>query len=117
MRRSAPRLSMRGFQMSRHQVESLGAAAGMIGPALLAIVVLSLTIVQYPFMRSLGWDPVSRPTFDWPSGLALGPVGWIMTITFLASGAALSLFGWGLRMVLRSTIGQISTILFIWSGV
>ncbi len=94
-----------------------GAAAGIIGPALFAIVVVALTLVQYPFMRSLGWDPVLHPTFDWPSGLALGPIGWIMTIAFVVCGLLMSLFAWGLRGQLRDTEGQIGTILMTWAGV
>ena len=48
-------------------------------------------------MRSLGWDPIRAPTMDWPSGLALGPLGWIVTVTFLFSGASLAVFALGLR--------------------
>src|SRR5512138_2907138 len=95
----------------------LGAVAGIVGPALFGIVVLTLTLAQYAFMRSLGWDPILHPTFDWPSGLALGPVGWIMTMTFIACGMLMSLFAWGLRAELRDLPGQIGTILMTWAGV
>lgn len=95
----------------------IGAVAGMVGPALFGIVVLALTLAQYAFMRSLGWDPILRPTFDWPSGLALGPFGWIMTITFIVCGVLMSAFAWGLRAELRDMPGQIGTILLTWAGV
>jgi hypothetical protein len=103
--------------MWQGKTRRIAAAAGIIGPLLFGIVVLTLSILQYPFMRSLGWDPLFRPTFDWPSGLALGPLGWIMTITFLLSGALLSIFAWGLRGELRNNPGQVGTILLIWAGI
>ncbi len=98
-------------------MRKLAAAAGIIGPVLFATVLASLSIVEYPFMHALGWNPVFRPTFDWPSGLALSPVGWIMTATFLVCGALTSLFAWGLRGELQDRSGQIGTILLTWSGV
>ncbi len=89
----------------------------MIAPLLLGVVLIILTLLQYPFMRSLGWDPWFRPTFDWPSGLALGPLGWIMTATFVLVGAMLSIFAWALRTELPDLSGQVSTILLTWAGV
>jgi len=76
----------------------LAAWAGMIGPLLFGIVVITLTILKYDFLLSLGWHPINDPTFDWPSGLALGNYGWIMTLTFLASGFMMTLFASGLRL-------------------
>jgi uncharacterized protein DUF998 len=93
------------------------AAAGLLGPVLFAVVLATLSVLQYPFMRSLGWDPVTHPTFDWPSGLALGPIGWIMTATFLVCGALMSVFAWGLREQLMNRNGQVGTILLTWAGV
>ena len=78
----------------------LAARAGMIGPLFFGIVLTTLTILKYDFLLSLGWHPLKDPTFDWPSGLALGDYGWIMTLTFLASGCMLTLFASGLRLSL-----------------
>jgi hypothetical protein len=103
--------------MLQGKTRRFAAAAGIIGPLLFAAVVLALSVLQYPFMRSLGWDPLFRPTFFWPSGLALGPLGRIMTVTFIVSGALLAIFAWGLRGVLSNTPGQIGTILLFWAGV
>ena len=64
----------------------------LLGPALFAIVLTTLTIIKYDFLLSLGWHPIHDPTFDWPSGLALGPYGWIMTATFILSGILMTLF-------------------------
>ncbi len=93
------------------------AVAGVLSPLLFAAVILTLTIVEYPFMRSLGWDPLMHPTFDWPSGLALGPLGWIMTSTFIASGLLMSTFAWGLRGAFDDLNGQIGTILLTCAGI
>ena len=78
----------------------LAARAGMIGPFLIGSVLTTLTILKYDFLLSLGWHPLNDPTFDWPSGLALGNYGWIMTATFLLSGLMMTLFASGLRLSL-----------------
>lgn len=70
--------------------------AGILGPLWLGATILILSIVQYDFMRSLGWHPLQAPTLDWPSGLALGPYGFFMTTAFLGCGGLLMFFGWGL---------------------
>ncbi len=84
-----------------HRLIRLAGAAGILGPIFLGAVIGLLTYLQYDFMRSLGWDPLRAPTFDWPSGLSLGPYGWLMTLTFLLSGGTLSFCAAGLRQVLR----------------
>lgn len=101
----------------RPRLRRIAPVAGIIGPLLFAGVVLTLTLIEYPFMRSLGWDPLMHPTYDWPSGLALGPIGWIMTLTFLLCGPLMSLFAWGLRHELQDLSGQIGTVLLMWAGI
>jgi uncharacterized protein DUF998 len=90
--------------------------AGKAGPLLFGAVTVLLSYVQYDFMRSLGWDPLRAPTFDWPSGLALGPLGWLMTAAFIVSGAALSLVGFGLRLELNGPSGRIGSALLMTAG-
>ena len=93
----------------------LAARFGMIGPILFGTVLLTLTILEYDFMLSLGWQPL-KP-LDWPSGLALGDYGWVMTLTFLASGLMMILFAYGLRLGLpRSRLTSISTWLLSLAG-
>jgi hypothetical protein len=65
--------------------------AGLLGPPLFAAAVTALTFVQYDFLRSLGWHPLHAPTFDWPSGLALGPYGGLRTGVYLC-GLMMTLF-------------------------
>ncbi|MCI0550690.1 MAG: DUF998 domain-containing protein [Anaerolineae bacterium] len=78
----------------------LAARAGMIGPFLFGSILTTLTILKYDFLLSLGWHPFRAPTFDWPSGLALGGYGWIMTVTFILSGLMMTFFASGLRLSL-----------------
>ena len=89
----------------------LAARVGMIGPVLFALVVSILTFTKLDFLFSLGWHPILAPTFDWPSGLALGDFGWIMTATFILSGLMMVIFASGLRLSLpRSRLSLISTL-------
>ena len=86
--------------MSSEQWIKLAARAGMIGPLVFGIILTALTILKYDFLLSLGWHPLRAPTLDWPSGLALGDYGWIMTGTFILSGLMMTLFASGLRLSL-----------------
>lgn len=93
----------------------LAVIAGMIGPFLLGSVITLLTIVQRDFMTSIGWR-LGAP-LDWPSGLALGPYGWIMTATFLIAGLLIIVFASGLRLRLpRHWLATVSTWLLIAAG-
>jgi hypothetical protein len=98
--------------MNSSRLIRLAAITGMIGPLLFALVIAGLTIVQANFMRSLGWDPFG-PVIDWPSGLALGPYGWLMTAAFFLSGAALIFFAYGLQLALRE---KLATTLMMVAG-
>lgn len=95
----------------------LAARLGVIGPVLFALVVTSLTVLKYDFLLSLGWHPLNAPTFDWPSGLALGDYGWIMTATFILSGFMMTIFASGLSLSLPpSRITFISTFILSLAG-
>lgn len=86
--------------MNRQQRIKIAALAGIIGPLLLGSVITLLTILERDFMLSIGWK-LNAP-LDWPSGLALGPIGWIMTLTFFVSGILIIVFASGLRLSLLS---------------
>src|SRR5690349_16580059 len=89
----------------------------LAGPILFAVVVITLTIVEYDFLRGLGWDPIHDPTYDWPSGIALGPYGWIMTLTFILSGLLISLLGYQLKADLKADrYSRIGTTLLFCAG-
>lgn len=98
--------------MNSSRLIRLGALIGMIGPLLFALVIAGLTVVQADFMRSLGWDPFG-PVIDWPSGLALGQHGWLMTAAFFLSGSAMIFFAYGLRLALKE---KLATTLMMLAG-
>lgn len=79
------------------------ALAGVSGALWLGVALVVLTLAQYDFLRSLRWHPLSAPTTDWPSGLALGPYGVWMTATFVLCGLLLIVFAWGLHHALAAT--------------
>jgi hypothetical protein len=98
--------------MNKSRLIRLAALAGIIAPALFAIVVTGLTIAEASFMRTLGWNPLG-PVIDWPSGLALGPHGWLMTITFFVCGVMMAFFACGLKHALHD---KLATTLLMLSG-
>jgi hypothetical protein len=73
------------------------AFAGLIGPALFALIVVVLSVAQYGFMIDLWWDPIDASDVPWPSGLALGPLGWLQVLNFILFGLALMVFAVGLH--------------------
>jgi cytochrome b561 len=90
----------------------------LLGPILFASVLTILTIVEYDFLLSLGWHPINDPTFDWPSGLALGRFGWMMTATFIISGLIMTLFAYRLSLDLKiGTASQLGATLLACAGV
>jgi hypothetical protein len=89
----------------------------LIGPILFAVVLAALTFIEYDFLLSLGWHPIHDPTFDWPSGLALGPYGWIMTGTFIFTGVVMTLFARRLFLDLKPTpASKLGATLVAFSG-
>ncbi len=95
-----------------------GARAGMAGPLALALVIIALSVLQYDEMRALGWHPWRAPTFDWPSGLALGRFGAVMTMAFAVCGVCVVLFAAGLRACfLASGRGVLPAWCFACAGV
>jgi len=96
--------------MNNSRVIHLASLAGVIGPILFTLVLTGLTIAQADFMRTLGWNPTG-PVIDWPSGLALGPYGWVMTVTFFICGVLMALFAYGLKVALKDNLA--TTLLMI----
>jgi len=86
--------------MSKSRLIKLAAFAGLFGPVIFAVMVTGLTFAEADFMRSIGWNPFGN-VLDWPSGLALGPYGWLMTVTFFVCGALMAFFAYGLKQALQ----------------
>ena len=90
----------------------------LIGPILFATVITTLTIIKYDFLINLGWHPIKDPTFDWPSGLALGKYGIIMTLTFIISGFLIAILAYRLFLNLKVGIAsKAGSTLLIFSGI
>ncbi|HZM20328.1 MAG TPA: DUF998 domain-containing protein [Anaerolineales bacterium] len=103
--------------MNSAQRIKFAARAGITDPLIFGIALISLTILKYNFLLSLGWHPLRAPTFDWPSGLALGEYGWIMTATFILSGLMMILFASGLYLSLFPIrLARIGTLLLAFAG-
>src|ERR1051325_1706214 len=98
--------------MDKSRLIRLAALAGLIGPAVFAVIVTSLTFAEAGFMRSIGWNPFGN-VLDWPSGLALGPYGWLMTINFFLCGAMMAFFAYGLKLALQE---KFATTLLMLAG-
>jgi hypothetical protein len=84
----------------------VGAFAGTVGPVLFGVVLVVLTVVQYDFMIGIGWRPLQDPAGAWPSGLALGPYGWVQVLNFVVSGLLLILLALGLHCATTSGHGS-----------
>jgi hypothetical protein len=94
-----------------HLVTSKKAAlSGMAGPILFGSLTLVATLLQTDFMKELGWDV-------YPSGLALGPYGWIQVANFALLGILIVAFGLGLYRAMGSKIGKSTASLAILAGV
>ena len=98
--------------MSKSRWIKFAALAGIIGPAVFAVLVTGLTLAEAGFMRSIGWNPFGN-VLDWPSGLAMGPYGWLMTINFFISGAMMAFFAYGLKLALQE---KFATTLLMMAG-
>jgi hypothetical protein len=83
---------------------------GMIGAAVFAVVVVLLTLAQLGFMMELGLKPRGASDVPWPSGLALGPLGWLQMLNFAFFGITLIFFAIGLYRGVASS-GRLS-----WAG-
>jgi hypothetical membrane protein len=94
----------------------VGAFAGMAGPILFGAILVVLTVVQYDFMVEMGWQPLGDPAGAWPSGLALGPYGWIQVLNFVVSGLLLMLLAVGLHAGADRRGARLGPVLLLIAG-
>lgn len=90
--------------------------AARLAPAGLALVLLVLSLSERDYLRAIGWSPVRRTRTEWPSVLALGPHGWVLTIAFVAAGVLAVPVGWWLLTAARQRGLYAGSILFIVMG-
>jgi Protein of unknown function (DUF998) len=89
------------------------ALAGVVGPVLFAGGLATLTTLQYDFLLEIGWEPLKDPSGAWPSGLSLGPYGWMQDLNFALSGVLLAIFAVGLHRGIRGGSKAGPALLFI----
>jgi hypothetical protein len=82
----------------------------------LALVLLVLSFSERDYLRAIGWSPVRRTRTEWPSVLALGPHGWVLTVAFVAAGALAVPVGWWLLISASQRVLYAGSILFIVMG-
>ena len=85
----------------------------MVGPVLFAGCLVTLTTLQYDSLLGIGWEPLKDPSGAWPSGLSLGPYGWIQNLNFALSGALLATFAVGLHRGIRGGSKAGPALLFV----
>jgi len=78
------------------------ADVGMIGPIVFGITIIILTFLEYDFITRIGWDPLQESDVAWPSGLALGPYGWLQVANFVLFGVCLIALAFGLHRGVRA---------------
>lgn len=111
-------MESRSAEMKKLNLIQAGGLAGVVGPVLFGSVLIVLTLLEEDFMRSLGWSPLSLTTTEWPSGLALGQYGYLMSAAFFLNGVMVVLFGLGLWKALPPTaLSRIATLLLILAGI
>ena len=89
------------------------ALAGSVGPILFAGGLVTLTTLQYDSLLGIGWEPLRDPSGAWPSGLSLGPYGWMQDLNFALSGMLLAIFAVGLHRGIRGGSKTGPALLFV----
>ena len=81
----------------RTSVVRWAALAGVVGPPLFGAGIVLATLLQYDFLRGLGWHPIDASPVPYPSALALGPYGWLQVANFVLFGLLLTVFAVGVH--------------------
>jgi hypothetical membrane protein len=89
----------------------IGAIAGAVAPFLFLLGTIGISRLEQDFMKQLGWDV-------WPSGLALGPDGWLQMLNFIILGVLLVAFARAVAAVPpRSRWAKAAPVLLALAGV
>lgn len=65
------------------------AVPAVFAPALFLLTAALLSAVHRELLAAWGWTPLDHHGVPWPSSLALLPGGWLQTVAFVGTGAAL----------------------------
>lgn len=88
-----------------------GMIAGALAPFVFLLAAVGISWVEEDFMGRLGWD-------EWPSGLALGPDGWLQIVNFIVLGVLLIAFALAVRAVpARNRWVRVAPVLLALAGV
>jgi uncharacterized protein DUF998 len=88
-----------------------GAIAGALAPFVFLLATVGISWLENDFMERLGWDV-------WPSGLALGPHGWLQIVNFIGLGILLIAFALAVRAVPpRNRWVRVAPVLLALAGV
>jgi hypothetical protein len=88
-----------------------GAIAGALAPFVFLLATVGISWVEESFMERLGWDV-------WPSGLALGPHGWLQLLNFIVLGVLVVAFAFAVGAVpARSRWAKAAPVLLGIAGV
>jgi hypothetical protein len=71
---------------------AVGRTSVIAGTLLLAVTFFSLTVAQRRYLQSQHWSPVHRTPTEWPSLLATGPHGWLLSLAFAISALSTVVF-------------------------
>jgi Protein of unknown function (DUF998) len=69
-----------------------GTIAGAVAPFIFLLATIGISWLEEDFMDRFGWEV-------WPSGLALGPDGWLQIANFIVLGLLLMAFALAVRAV------------------
>ncbi len=86
-----------------------GAFAGALAPLLFLSVTVAASWHEKDFMERLGWP--------WPSGLSLGPDGWLQIANFLVFGLLLLAFATAVNRDAENMRMKLAAALFALAGV
>lgn len=75
--------------------------AGIGGAGLLIVVMVGLTFREHTFLATRNWSPIARSKTEWPSILAVGPQGWLMSTAFVLTSVCTVLLACGFTATRR----------------
>jgi len=88
-----------------------GAIAGALAPFVFLLSAVAISWLEEDFMGQLGWE-------EWPSGLALGPDGWLQIVNFIVLGLLLIAFAGAVSAVpARGRWARAAPVLLVIGGV